>query len=156
MKIMPAPPQIESVPSWPIMVARLGGGAGSEPGQVVTTQAFARLLVQAEYDSHGAFSNSTSIYTVPQSGVYRLEGKVRVLDGSMPAGYSIGLGIDRYEGDGPSFFWGVSNPSRQGVINQRVAYFDAGDPLRLCVYADHPGVPNVGVASAEFTLDRIR
>lgn len=146
MRVIPEP---QSVTAWPIMVARLGQ-------QVVPTQAFARLLVQAEYDSHGAFDNALSVYTVPESGVYRLEGKVRIIDGAVPGGASIGLGIDRAESDGPSFFWGVSNPSRQGVINQRVSFFDQGDALRLFVYVDHPGSPTVGVASAEFTLDRIR
>lgn len=152
MRLIPAAPlpPAESVASWPVMVARLTAG------QVVASQTFARLMVRATVDTHGGFSDASSHYVIPQAGLYRLEGKVRVADGGMPAGASIGLGIDRGEFDSASFFWGTSNPSRQGVINQRVEYFAQGETVCLFVYADHATQPTVSVTSAELTLDRIR
>ncbi|WP_291428524.1 hypothetical protein [Deinococcus sp.] len=151
-----APPARQAITTWPTMIARLGSGSGTEVAQTVPARTFARLHVIAAYDSHAAFNNATSIYTTPQKGLYRLGGKVRVVDGGMPQGSGLGLGIDFQERDGHSFFWGVANANRQGVINQRVVGLSEGTILRLFIYADHPVAATVDIASAEFTVERIR
>jgi hypothetical protein len=109
-------------------------------------------------DTANAFNTATWIYTVPETGVYEVNAKVRLADAT-PAGISYGLGIDTSNVDSAGFFWGVTNANnlgtgnRQGLFNSRIMALNAGDPLRAFTYVDNPSA--VGVIAAELSCYRL-
>lgn len=138
------------ISQWPVFIGyiRPGSTAGA---------AFTRLPLNAAYDTHMGFDAVSSLYTVSQTGTYRLEMKVRYHDGA-PGGISIGVGAGEVEGDDAAFFWGVTTGGagggRNGLLNQRLLYLEAGAQIRLYTYCDSPDQKIV--ASGELTIDRIR
>lgn len=120
-----------SAPDFPFFDGRYAGWYGADSSfQTVP-------LNQVAADTHGGWNSSTNTWTVPagQSGIYQVFGKYRIVDGG-PQGQSIGIGLDTSNTDSPTFFWGVTNPNRQGISNQRFAQFNAGDQIRLFSYID--------------------
>lgn len=112
--------------------------AGTYQGYHNVGSAFTTVpLNQIATDTHGGWNATTNTWTVPagQSGVYQVFGKYRIQDGG-GGGTSTGIGLDTANQDSPTFFWGVTNGNRHGIVNQRFAQFNAGDQIRLFSYID--------------------
>ena len=147
--------QSPNVSSWPVMVAELGNGDGTQTSQSIPGTTFQTINVVATTDTHGAWNSTNKWWTVPagQSGVYEVAGKARLVDG-FQAGVSIGLGMHSSSTDHPAFFWDNTKNNRQGIQNVRVSQFNAGDNIRLFIYIDASGSHNL--AGASLTIQRIR
>jgi hypothetical protein len=101
------------------------------------------------------YNTTTGIATVNTAGYYLLQGTARVADNA-PL-YSYGLGIDTANVDTSFFLWtnteqGLAN-DRNGLLNVRVAYLNAGAQIRLYTYIDSGGSHNVGASLTMFALN---
>lgn len=91
-------------------------------------------------DPSASFNATTSIYTVPVTGLYQCSGSLRLNDATA-ASVNYGLGIHTSNADGPWFLWSsfasnATGPRRATGAYLRVASFNAGDQLRLYAYVD--------------------
>jgi len=144
------------VSSWPVMIANYQGTNTATAAQYINGQQFTTLSVQKATDTHSAWDNSSSTFTVPQSGTYQVEMKVRPLD-SLAASVSYGVGFDTVNQDSPAFAWGVTSTAsvrRNGLLNNRVLALTAGQTLKLFTYVDQNA--SIGIYSAEIAVYRIR
>jgi len=103
-------------------------------------------------DTHNGWQAGTNVWTVPQTGTYNILAKDRISDGGT-SGQSIGIGIDTSNADSPTFFWGVTNPNRNGIMNDRFAVFSQGQSIRLFSYIDGG---NRTIEAASLTIIRVR
>jgi hypothetical protein len=99
-------------------------------------------------DAGGNYNNSTYIYTVPVTGWYMAVGKFRLPDSG--AAYSVGLGIHTSNADGTWVQWGLGVSNRNGLLNTIVAYYTAGDQVRMFAFIDTGG--STTVTNAELTI----
>jgi len=93
----------------------------------------------------GASAFVNSIWTVPETGTYEVNGKLRLADDT-PAGISFGLGMGIANQDDASFYWNTtarslfgfaSNSIGRGMIfNSRIMMLTQGDGLRLYTFID--------------------
>ena len=144
-------------------------GPGGQPqffaGRVATTSfqsignAFTTLQLGTDViDTASAYDAATSIYTVPQTGVYHAIVRVRVADGS-PPNIPLGLGVDVANTDGAGFVWGQTPPAaasgsnRYTLTNTRALRLTAGAKLRVFAFADT--TTPLGLKSVEVFLARI-
>lgn len=133
---------------------------GNSSTFVTVANSFTTIVLTAvSIDSASAYSTSSGIYTLPETGVYLITSKVRLAD-NVTAGVSYGLGVDTANQDGAEFGWWTttaaanSSAARQGAVNFRVYSGTAGDQLRLFAYVDSSN--GLGVNSAEMNIYRIR
>jgi hypothetical protein len=137
-----------------LVVSRSSGTAFQTIGQTFTTVQINTVMV----DNKTAWSASNFWWVCPETGVYEVNGKLRLADGNYP-GLSYGIGMDIANGDNASFFWGQGMTTgtaalgRQGIFNSRIIALNAGDPLRLYAWVDSPG--GIGVSGAELNAVRI-
>lgn len=105
-------------------------------------------------DTHGGWNAGNQTWTVPagQGGIYQIYGKYRISDGG-DANVSIGIGLDTTNADSPTFFWGVTNATRNGIMNQRFTALNAGDQVRLFSYID--GTPR-NIEAAALSILRVK
>jgi hypothetical protein len=147
-----------NVPDWPVMTVGRNGGATAFqtlPAAFTTLQ----LNTAPSIDTHGGFSTSTYLYTVPagQDGVYDIQGKIRPIDATA-ASLGFGVGIDIANQDTPDFLWTTTSPSaqsvrRHGSYNSRLMPLVAGQQVRLFGFAD---AGNLAIVGASLTIARIR
>jgi hypothetical protein len=110
----------------------------------------------------GAFNTTNGQWTVPETGIYDIQGKIRFSDGTASnAKFSWGIGIDTSNVDSPAFLWRTSPGAltvgtqvRHGEMNRRVMALTAGQLLRLFVYIDTQ--TGVTINAAELIAIRIR
>lgn len=85
-------------------------------------------------DPGNNFSTGSMMYTVPSTGLYFMLGRLRVPDNVGQTAY--GMGIHSAGDDGPWFQWnqipGIG--SRSTMNYQRMAYFTAGQQIRMFTY----------------------
>ena len=129
----------------------IGTNDGTATVQSVPATTFTLINLTTVASDPGAnFSTTTKFYTVPSTGLYMIFAKIRILDSST-AGNNIGFGVHTSNIDGPWFQWQI-NPaatanSRQTFNYQRLAYFNAGDQLRMFTYGQTAYV--ISVASMQ-------
>ena len=97
-------------------------------------------LATVNTDADANWDASNNWYTVPETGLYLILGKIRPND-STTAGTTVGIGVHSSTADGPYFKWGKVGPAGSGVLRatidyQRIASFNAGDQLRMFSYSD--------------------
>jgi hypothetical protein len=101
------------------------------------------------------YSTSTGIATIITAGYYLLQGVIRVPDNADL--YSYGLGIDTSNADTPFFLWSNTEQGlaidRNGLLNVRVAYLNAGAQIRLYTYIDNGNSQNVFASLTLFALN---
>lgn len=151
-------PEVPDVSRWPVCIANMNtpDGDGIPPVQTLPRGAFTRLNLNAVKDTHGAFSAANHVWVCPEAGIYRVEMKLRFVDGT-PWGLGFGLGADIVERDSPAFRWAATVPARQGEINQRLIELQQGQQLVMFVYWEGNDQWTTGpVKAAEMTIDRIR
>lgn len=138
-----------TVSDMPRLVVSCSGGTSFQTlPQTFTTVQFNTVSV----DNKNAWNAANNTWTVPETGTYEVNGKLRLVDGNL-SGLSYGLGIDVVNEDNAGFFWGVGAPNRQGLFNSRIIMLTAGQALRLYAYVDNPS--GVGVNAAELNAVRI-
>lgn len=134
--------------------AFVGTNEGTTIGQSISSSFTTITLSSEASDLGNNFNTSTSIYTVPSTGVYLCLGKVRFTDGSGTADAGLGIGIGASSEDGAHFLWtSVGTATRRAFPYQRMAQFTVGDQLRLYTYYDH-GTPAT-LANASMTIRRV-
>lgn len=142
----------DNTPDWPSFLAQSAGN------QATTAGGFNTLNVVKVNDSHGAFNDTTHIYTVPagHAGTWLVSAKMRVVDGT-GSGLSYGLGLDTVNADSPGFAWtttiATTGTARYGHINTRMISLNVGDVLRAFYYLD--GAAPI-IAAAELFGYRVR
>lgn len=105
------------------------------------------------FDPGSNFNSSTHIYTVPVNGIYQIVSKLRIADGAANR-ISYGQGVHTSNVDGPWFLWGwttdvaAGQQNRNGLMNIRIAPFNAGDALRLYAW----GGSVLDVTAAELSI----
>lgn len=167
----------DEVSAWPtLVVSRNNGNDGAfQTGRFDANAANNFVTVAlggpASIDTHSGWNGSTNVYTVPQTGIYDCQGKIR-LDDVTPKGISYGVGVDTSNADSPGFAWwitGAVDPALQGTgvaynnpagffrhfaYNSRLMSLTAGQQVRLFTLID--SVSNVGINKAELSLTRVR
>lgn len=125
----------------------LGGFSSTSDtsGDVNMASGFNTIPLSIVSDPGNGFSNN--IWTVPVSGLYLVNSKVRIED-NVTNGLSYGQGVHTSDIDGFWFSWFVTAPYRNGSFNSRIASFNQGDPLRLYTYFDR----NIQVKAAELSI----
>jgi len=136
----------------PRLVAARSSGASF---QTIST-AFTTLQINAtQVDNFSAFNTTTFIYTVPETGIYEVNAKMRLVD-NVGANISYGLGIDTANVDSAGFVWANSfagaATNRQGLFNSRLMSLTAGDQLRAFAFVDSTAK---GVQAAELNVMRV-
>ena len=112
--------------------------------QFVAATSFTTVVMgTVNVNPNNYYNASTSIYTVPFSGLYQISGTLRVTDFS-PAGAQFGVGVHTSNTDGSWFLWHAVQTTivsyhRTTYPYIRVGYFNAGDQLRMFCYADQVG-----------------
>lgn len=151
----------DHVPDWPVLIvsgqaADLNSHAGAFQ-YFNSSSGFTTVGVNTvSVDTHGGFDTATSLYTVPQTGIYDCQGKFRLNDAT-PSGVGFGIGLDVANQDSPGFQWNAtisSNYPRHGGYNSRLMYLTAGQLFRLFVYVD--SAQTRGAITAELTMIRVR
>lgn len=106
--------------------------------QAIATNIWTRLTLAFEEGNSGNFDGTQSWYVIPNSGLYLVEGRARVADGST-AGINIGLSVSVDDG-GANDVWNsipTTGAARRLILeNVRVARYTAGQQIRLTVYPD--------------------
>lgn len=125
----------------------------NQTGGALSGYSFTTVPLSVIVDPVGNFNTGTNIYTVPQAGTYLIVTKFRLADNAT-SGVSYGQGANTSNVDSPSFAWymsvsGSTGSNRNGSINTRIAAFNAGDQIRMFVYAD---VNSVNWSSAEMDI----
>lgn len=127
----------DNVADWPFFEATFDGEVAA------TGNSFARAMLNTLVtDTHAGFNLSTSVYTVPQDGIYDILFKFRLIDGDIRT-LSFGTGVGTTRGDTPSFSWWGGNLQRQGTTYRRVAYFQKGQTLEAFYYIGSGTPPNI-------------
>lgn len=127
----------DNVADWPFFEATFDGEVGASGNDFVRA-----MLTTLVSDSHGGFNSSTSLYTVPQDGIYDILFKFRLIDGDIRE-LSFGTGVGTSRGDTPSFSWWEGNKQRQGTTYRRVASFQKGQTLEAFYYIGSGSPPNI-------------
>lgn len=145
-----------SAPDWPVAIASVywAFDQGAQ-NQQIPNQNFIKVnLPTKNADTHNAFNTTTSTFTVPtgQSGYYSIVAKLRYADST--GTYSYGIGMGGSLDDQPYFLWSQSLSSRNGLLNERIAWFNAGDQIFLYTYQQRG--QNAGVQAAEMSIYRIK
>lgn len=113
--------------------------ASSQAAQTPTANIWTRLTLAFEDGNSGNFSDANDWYTVPSTGLYLVEGRARVADGST-AGVNVGLNVSVADDDNANDVWNsvpTTGAARRMVLeNVRVARYTAGQQIRLAVYLD--------------------
>ena len=126
----------------------------SQSGSTIATvaQSFTTIIMNAgSGNPASAYSTSTGILTIPESGLWLFMAKLRLADGGS-AGISYGVGIDTSNADSAAFQWGLTTGKRNGLVNFRLRYSTAGEQIRVFAYVDNSTA--VAITAAE--LDAIR
>jgi hypothetical protein len=139
----------DSVSAWPVLVASFSGS------QAITAGSFTTVKMTASTDTGAGFNNTTSIYTIPETGTYEICAKVRMADGA--PNFSHGVGVDTANQDSPSFQWGNtqsggSGVNRNGLMNVITRPFNAGDQVRMFTYLEQSN----SLIAASLTMIRVR
>lgn len=90
------------------------------------------------------YNTTTSLFTVPITGVYQITGTIRYVDGS-PAGNQFGVGVHTSNADGAWFLWhaiqATTNVNRRTSFPYiRVVSLNAGQVLRMYSIVDGPAM----------------
>jgi hypothetical protein len=149
------------VASFAAFVGTYGNTAIGEGGYAHEGGAFNTVMISSVSVNIGGGTLSNNLWTVPQTGTYDVQGKVRFADNSTGGNkYGWGIGMDIANQDSPGFLWRTTpeNPSftatnRMGEQNRRVMPLTAGQQLRLFAYIDGT---NLNVIAAELIAIRIR
>jgi len=122
-------------------------------------QSFATVQVNAaSVDTAAGFSASTFLYTVPETGIYLVTGRYRLVDGTA-AGINCAIGVDVAAGDTIGLTWQstiAASPtgSQRNVLQvSRIVSLTAGQTLRLFAFADTSG--SVAITAAELSAQRL-
>ncbi len=113
-------------------------GSGS---QTISPSSFTKItLPTVNSDTESNWDGTNNWYTVPTTGLYLILAKIRPSDGTT-AGTTVAIAVHTSEVDGAYLKWGKMGPLGTGVNRttvdyQRLAYFTAGDQLRLFTYSD--------------------
>ncbi|WP_293875555.1 hypothetical protein [Sphingomonas sp. UBA978] len=127
----------DNVADWPFFEATFDGEVAA------TGNSFARAMLNTLVtDTHAGFNLSTSVYTVPQDGIYDILFKFRLIDGDIRT-LSFGTGVGTTRGDTPAFSWWGGNLQRQGTTYRRVAYFQKNETLEAFYYIGSGTPPNI-------------
>jgi hypothetical protein len=109
------------------------------------------------YDYGANYNQSTGIYTVPFTGTYLLQGRIRLAEGVQFDNF--GLLIDKVQDESINFMnWGntatgASNgTNRQSFHMTRMDKFTAGDQLRMFYYWSNGNTYNVTWAELAIVL----
>lgn len=90
-------------------------------------------------DTNGNYNFTTGVYTAPIVGNYRVTSRVSVLDsgstGAPAVGTSMGVGCDVSLTAG-RINWGVQNPSRTCITDNRILRVGAGQTIYVTWYSD--------------------
>jgi len=112
--------------------------------QQPTPQQFTTVgLNSVMLDTSASFASN--MWTVPETGTYELNGKLRLSDNT-PAGISFGIGMGINNVDDAAFYWATTTASTFGfagnsvgrhmVFNSRIMQLTQGDLLRLYAFID--------------------
>jgi hypothetical protein len=138
---------------------------GTQSKQAVGATSFVTLQLDTEASDPGGNFNNTSAtvggvspwcYRVPSSGLYLALAKVRPVDSTSNAVSQLGVGVHTSSADNPDFQWGgvqagTAAMSRQVFGYSRLATFNAGDQLRLFVWASSA----INISSAKLAVIRV-
>ena len=97
----------------------------------------------------GVWNTTTYTYSVPISGTYLIKSSVRLIDGS--ASRNIFQSVHTSNVDIQEGIWQTSSGNRFTMLNTRIAYFNAGELLRLYIYSDGANA-NITDASLNIVL----
>lgn len=115
------------------------------PNAVFTTI----VLTTRRTDTPANYNTSDGIYTVPVTGMYSIQARLRVKDNT-GAGLNLGMGVHFSTTDGDWFHWNIIPTGlRKSFLYVRKGRFNAGDPLRLYAYASG----SVEIANANMTIE---
>ena len=134
--------------------ATLGSGSGLS-AQSGIGGAFTTVLVDTVVNNIGGFTFSSGIVTVPYTGLYRMNGQIRLVDFSAKS--NIGIGIDLTNNDSAAFAWDnhtnpVAGNDRWTKQYTRLMLLTAGNQPRLFMYSDGA---TVNISDAVFNLQLV-
>jgi len=139
----------------------------SDPNQAIASGTWTKVNLPTEIVDAGLNFNNTSgtvggieafCYRVPSDGLYLALGKIRLVDGALTGPTNIAMGIHTSaDAAEPSVEWtplaatSGSAATRVVLDYQRMAFFSAGDMVRLYVYS------NVAISlwAANFSITRL-
>lgn len=144
---------------WPVCI--VGRDGGSNSFQTLTNSTgftTVQLGNNASTDTHGGWNTSTHEYTIPQSGIYEVNMKLRLNDNTSAVSFGVGFGPDNT--DSPFFAWSnfptgsVGSYNRFVLGNTIAGTLNAGQKVRLFCYVDSGASQQIIMAS--FILLRVR
>lgn len=138
---------------------------GTQSKQAVGATAFVTLQLDTESSDPGGNFNATGTtaggisaycYRVSSAGLYLAVAKVRPVDSTSNAVSQLGIGVHTSNADNPDFKWNVvaagsTAASRQVFDYTRLASFNAGDQLRLFVWASSA----INISAAKLAVVRV-
>lgn len=109
-------------------------------------------LATVTTDTAAAFNTSTHLYTVPTTGTYSVTALVRTADG-IASGIGVAVGVGTATADEPTVAWYATGGAyRNSFVYSKTAHFNAGDQVRLFVFADASGGASVNFSAAALNL----
>ena len=133
-----------------VFLSSIGNGDGLQINAIITADDFITVPLTVTKNIGGGVWNTTNYtYSVPISGTYLIKSSVRLVDGS--ASRNIFQSVHTDNIDIPDGIWQTSSGNRFTMLNTRIAYFNAGELLRLYIYSDGANA-NITDASLNIVL----
>ncbi len=150
---------------WPVLVTSSNADVGGFFQNINRGMGFTTLIMTTvSVDTHGGWDPVTYTYVVPQTGVYDLQGKVRLNDNSLDNGNGVshGIGLDIANQDSSGFLWATfptsslsgNGAARFVLYNSRQMQLMAGQRLRAFAYVDAGNAQTIN--KCELVATRVR
>lgn len=131
--------------------AAIVNGTGTTSMLTIPSSAWTKIVLTTKRtDVPNNYNTSDGLYTVPVTGMYSIQSRVRIQDNTS-ANVNFGLGVHTDNVDGDWFQWEIiPSGMRKSLLYVRKARFVAGNQLRLFAYADGAAV---NLANANMTIE---
>lgn len=121
-----------------LFLAQLGSGAGAQVNATIAATGFNTILLPnvTKNLGGGVWNATNNTYQVPFSGTYLIKSSIRLTD--LATSRSIFQAVHTSNIDIADGIW-QTNPTGQRrftMLYNRIAFFNAGDLLRLYIYSD--------------------